>query len=296
MEKNCIMDDKKIEVSKNSRLHRLIARMPEAAREYGMWIINGSEECVSEPVNVENAGERRFEFYSLSCLVRGKGKLRLNNRTWQMNPGDGVLICPGDWHYYGGDGDFYVEDAIRFCGKIPDFMRKSGLIHSGMVHFGQVRKLLPLIKSAQSLAEADQLRTVLDLQQLLIELFNGKGGGENSPAESLLSAIHSAPPGHWWSVSELAQMRGISIDRLRREFLRHTGFLPKNYLEQFKLRQAAEFLISSALSVSETAYHFGYMDPYHFSRRFKHHFGVSPEHYRRIFAAGDTVSDDKLRH
>lgn len=174
-------------------------------------------------------------------------------------------------------------------------MRKNGLIHSGLVHFGQVRKLLPLIKGAQSLTEIDQLRAVLDLQQLLMELFTGRGAGECNPVETLLAKIHSSPAGHWWNVTELAQMRGISIDRLRREFLRHTGLLPKNYLEQFKLRQAAEYLISSPVSVSETALHFGYMDPYHFSRRFKHHFGVSPEHYRRIFAAGKLFSDDKLR-
>jgi AraC-like DNA-binding protein len=294
MEKNCIMNDKMIEVSKNSRFHRLIARMPESAADYGMWIINGSEECVSHPVDVEKADERRFEFYSLSCLVRGKGKLRINNRIYSMEPGDGVLICPGDWHYYGGDDDFYVEDAVRFCGRIPDFMRKNGLIHSGVVHFGQLRKLLPIIKMAQSLSETDQLRAVLALQDLLVKLFDA-GDNVEDPVDNLLSAIHSAPPEHWWSVAELAQLRGISIDRLRREFRRHTGMLPKNYLEQYKLRQAADHLLSSPESVAETALRFGYVDPYHFSRRFKHLFGFSPEYYRRMFAVSTRISDDKSR-
>jgi hypothetical protein len=42
MDKYYIMDDKKIEVSQSSRIHRLIACMPETAREYGLWIINGA--------------------------------------------------------------------------------------------------------------------------------------------------------------------------------------------------------------------------------------------------------------
>lgn len=58
---------------------------------------------------------------------------------------------------------------------------------------------------------------------------------------------------------------------------------PKRYLEEFKLRQAAELLVSGSLPVAEIAARLGYRDPYHFSRRFKHFAGVSPERYRREF-------------
>jgi AraC-like DNA-binding protein len=91
-------------------------------------------------------------------------------------------------------------------------------------------------------------------------------------------------------VAELAELRGISSDRLRREFLQHTGLLPKNYLEQFKLRQAANFLVSTSASVTETAMRYGYMDRYHFSRRFKMLFGISPDQYRKLFAVENPLS------
>ena len=98
--------------------------------------------------------------------------------------------------------------------------------------------------------------------------------------EALLETIRKAPPEHWWRVTELAELIGVSADTLRREFLRVTGLLPKAYIEQFKLRQAAEMLLTGKLSVSETALHFGYRDCYHFSRRFKFVFGLSPANYR----------------
>ncbi len=79
--------------------------------------------------------------------------------------------------------------------------------------------------------------------------------------------------------------------QFRREFLKHTGLLPKNYIEQFKLRQAAEQLLLQSASVNEIAAHFGYRDSYHFSRRFKHLFNLSPGQYRKFFRArsGETT-------
>ena len=308
MDKNCIMDDKKIEFSQTFHLHRLIARMPEAAREYGLWIINGSTQwCSVQQVDPERDEERCFEFYSLSHMFKGRGVLRIGSRIWDMKPGDAVLICPGDWHLYGGTGgEAYYEDSIRFCGKLPDFMRKNGLITSGKVHLGHVRKLVPLIEKSRSMAPHAWLKAAIELQELLMDICENKD--EQSPIESLLETIHAAPSDHWWSVSELAELRGISSDRLRREFLQHTGLLPKNYLEQFKLRQAAGFLISTSASVTETAMRYGYVDRYHFSRRFKMFFGISPDQYRKLFAvertaareAGEVsevseVSDDKSR-
>lgn len=292
MDKSCIMDDKKVKITSTPRLHRLIARMPEAAREYGLWIINGSIGAASGPITMEKMEDRRFEFYSLSHMFSGHGRLRIGSRTWEVSPGDAVLICPGQWHLYGGcDGFDYCEDAICFCGRVPDFMVKSGLLTSGVVHLGSVRRLVPVIETARSLSPNAWLKSALELQQLLLEVSAGRN---SSPMESLLETIHTSPPEHWWSVVELAELRGISCDRLRREFLRHTGMLPKNYLEHFKLRRAAEYMVTFSASVTDTAMRFGYMDRYHFSRRFKHLFGISPDQYRKLFSG--KISDDTLRH
>ena len=102
------------------------------------------------------------------------------------------------------------------------------------------------------------------------------------PVEELLEAIKSRPK-HWWTVEEMAEFCNLSPDQFRRNFRQHTGMLPKSYVEEFKLRQAAELLVSTALPVSEVAGRLGYRDPYHFSRRFKNFSGISPERYRREF-------------
>ena len=97
--------------------------------------------------------------------------------------------------------------------------------------------------------------------------------------EQVIAEIKKHPE-TWWTVEELARQCNWSVSQFRRNFMRHTGMLPKEYIEESKLRHSAELLLSSSLTVREIALRFGYRDPFHFSRRFKHRFGVSPESYR----------------
>ena len=55
--------------------------------------------------------------------------------------------------------------------------------------------------------------------------------------------------------------------------------LPKNYIEQFKMHRAAE-LLHNGCSITDTARQLGYRTAYHFSSRFRKHFGTSLGHFR----------------
>ncbi len=280
-------DDKKIDFYSDSQIsvHRLTGRIPELQKKYGLWIINTSTGGESASTGFETCQIRRFEFYSISHLFKGHGRLWLPNHGEQDLPvGSIVVIAPGDLNRYGGsNGQSYVEDSIRFCGPVADHLRAAGVIASRPQPFGPVRKLLPLIELSQDPSPDAQINANTQLQQLLVELYNQRRRRTAfSPMEELLETI-KARPDHWWTVRELAEYCNLSTDQLRRNFERRTGMLPKTYIEQFKLRQAAELLIASRLSISEIAERFGYLDPYHFSRRFKLLTGVSPEHYRREY-------------
>ena len=82
--------------------------------------------------------------------------------------------------------------------------------------------------------------------------------------------------------------------------MRHTGMLPKQYIEELKIRLAAALLLDSRLTVTEIAARFGYLDPYHFSRRFKQRVGVSPEKYRNAYmleqADGKAITIEKVQN
>ena len=269
-----------IEMDEGKGFHRIAARMPEFQREYGLWVIQGTIGNCAEVDGYEKRNLRFLDFYSLSHMYDGGGKLELNGTEREINPGNMVLICPGDYHRYGGvGGKSYYEDAICFCGSIADALRKKGVLRSGIYRGNPVRVIKPLVELSRDPAFNSSMRAALMLQELLIDLFESSGN-KTDPLESLLETIRKASPEHWWRVSELAELIDVSEDTLRREFLRKTGLLPKAYIEQFKLRQAAELLMTGDLPVSQIALHFGYRDYYHFSRRFKMVFGLSPVNYR----------------
>src|SRR5574344_499453 len=176
MDKNRMRNDKKIEFDHSGpiEVHRLLGTMPEFPRTCGFWIINGS---VNIHANAESYGRcqpRKFEFYSLSHLYDGGGRFQLGNGPEEtLEPGCWVLIAPGDLHRYGGaDEKPYIEDAIRFCGPIADRMREAGVIRSGCVRAGNVRRLPPIIELAQDPSNDAQINANAALQTLLVDLYN----------------------------------------------------------------------------------------------------------------------------
>ena len=288
MDKNRMANDKIIcyeQGAERPNVHRLLGTMPEFHRRYGLWIINAGCAGRSPVDGFAACRVRKFEFYSISHLVDGGGRCWIDGRgECVLHPGHLVVITPGLLNRYGGDGGKpYIEDSIRFTGPVADMLCNAGILRGGVCEFGAARKLLPIAELIQDPSNDAQINANITLQKLLVDLyFEQRRSRAPSPVEALLETI-KANPAHWWTVEEMAEFCNLSADQFRRNFLSHTGMRPKNYVEEFKLRLAAEQLLSTPLPVAEVAERLGYRDPYHFSRRFKNFAGVSPERYRREF-------------
>lgn len=82
------------------------------------------------------------------------------------------------------------------------------------------------------------------------------------------------------SISRLAEQCHISTGYLSRIFKKYAGESPSDILTRLKLNHAGELLLQDNLLIKEVADRIGYDDPYHFSRLFKNHYGMSPKHFR----------------
>lgn len=257
--------------------------MPEINRQYGLWLFRGGSSQVSPEDSYQRSTVRIFEFYSISHLFRGHGKLWLENGfETEMRTGDCVIITPGTRNIYGGFHDVYEEDTINFLGPVADMLMRAGVISNGIFPFGNVRRLLPLMELLRDPAANSQIQANIEFQKLLVDLYLAKCSRreEDYPLLERLLIELKENPRRWWTVREMAEMCNLSDDQLRRIFLRRTGVAPKLYADRLKLNQAASLLTDSEKSVAEIAAEFGYMDQYHFSRRFKAVMGMSPTRYR----------------
>ena len=76
-------------------------------------------------------------------------------------------------------------------------------------------------------------------------------------------------------ISDLAELVGMSEQRLSFCFNRAYGMRPMSFLIAQRLERAAQLLESDML-VKDVARAVGYEDPLYFSRLFKKHYGCSP--------------------
>jgi AraC-like DNA-binding protein len=229
---------------------------------------------------------RRFPYFVLTHLVGGDG-LYANEFTgkWQqIEPGWGIIATPSVQNRYGGNKKRFVEDSISFNGQLAHVLYSAGIVKDGLIYIGKERRLLPVINKLRegtivSLLEANTL-----LENLLLKLHREKvsqqGSAVSNKIERLLQRIQDTP-GKWWTVSQMAEYCNVSENYLRTLFRRHTGLSPKEYVDNFKMNRAVEMLNNPQVKVYEIAERLGYVDNYHFIRRFTKILGLPPGKYRK---------------
>jgi AraC-like DNA-binding protein len=279
----------KLEHPNPYEVHKAPKGIQQIHRDYGLWLISGGIENFTAPDSFYRCPERYFEFYSISHMHQGAGRLWLKPaREYEVKAGQCIIICPETLNRYGGiDGEPYVEDSLQFCGPAADMMCRAGIIRNGVFDFGEARRLMPIIKLLRDPAADSQINANIALQKLLVDLYNenrrSAAAGPDSAMDKLIETVKEQTE-RWWTVNEMAEFCNLSDDQFRRLFLKRTGMLPKIYIDRLKIQRAGELLVSRRLKVTEIAERLGYVDQYHFSRRFKKLTGMSPRRYRQAFA------------
>jgi AraC family transcriptional regulator len=78
------------------------------------------------------------------------------------------------------------------------------------------------------------------------------------------------------TVSGIAQTVGMSPHHFTRLFKKSTGQSPYEYVIEARVRKAKELLTTGEFTISEAAYHVGFVDQSHLTRHFKRVFGLPP--------------------
>jgi AraC-like DNA-binding protein len=87
-------------------------------------------------------------------------------------------------------------------------------------------------------------------------------------------------------VANMAEVAGLSVSQLQRDFKREFGINPNRYIQEVRIGVARHLLRTSHLSMSEISERCGYYDQAHFSHQFKASTGLSPLNYRSTYFRG----------
>jgi len=86
------------------------------------------------------------------------------------------------------------------------------------------------------------------------------------------------------TLAQMAANARCSIPTLTRQFNKHLGCSPIQWVLRFKMEHAADLLRTTSLRVDEIGEHVGISDAYYFSRLFKKTMNISPSAYRKQHA------------
>lgn len=100
----------------------------------------------------------------------------------------------------------------------------------------------------------------------------------------VLDLIHQNPEMEQ-TCEALAARTNLSASWFRTVFKKATGFAPKVYQRNLRLKQSITLLISTSLPVNQIADKCRFHSPYYFTRYFTKHVGSSPSKFRRNFKA-----------
>ena len=95
-----------------------------------------------------------------------------------------------------------------------------------------------------------------------------------------LRAIHT-DAAHPWTVPELAALSGLSRAAFARAFQHVLGQAPMQYLTEWRMTLARDYLRSGDLSLAEIAGRTGYTSAYAFAAAFRRHHGQPPGRWRQ---------------
>ena len=100
------------------------------------------------------------------------------------------------------------------------------------------------------------------------------------PLERVQEKIASHPS-HPWTVDELAGICHWSKGYFQRNCRKHLDCTPMELVYQYRLQKACALLVEGNLTLDVIAEVCGFVDAYHFSRRFKQEKGLPPGAWRR---------------
>jgi AraC family transcriptional regulator len=122
----------------------------------------------------------------------------------------------------------------------------------------------------------------VELLRLLDEDFEPRAGGRLAPWQFRRLRERIEAGGARPTVAELAELCGISVRHLHRQFLNLTGVTISDYVEAQLVSRAKGLLAGTGLSIRQIAMQSGFDHANSFSRTFRRATGMTPLHYRQL--------------
>ncbi|MEN8127224.1 MAG: AraC family transcriptional regulator [Planctomycetota bacterium] len=231
--------------------------------------------------------------YLLMCF-HNSSIIGIDDGEQVFEPTTIILWPPGSRQHYGNrkiEGSNWKHSWLHFEGTVAErFINKLGIPLARPTNFGGRTEIENIF--GEMLHELTVFREpIMSIVENLFEnlLLKVKRGFSNRDQEFVPHTILEAKiyidnnPELSHSLENLAELSGYSVPHFCVLFKKYFGEPPVKYANQARMDHAAYLLRDLNLTISQISDRLGFGDLFHFSKRFKKRFGLSPRQMRRMF-------------
>ncbi|MGO3170471.1 MAG: helix-turn-helix domain-containing protein [Bavariicoccus seileri] len=233
-----------------------------------------------------------YPVYHWLKTIKGAGTIAIGQQHIRLGVGQGILIPPTLPHSYDSTGTWLtqfvtfngtLETSIASIVGTSSYLFKESFFDNHYDHF---------IDDTITAYETDCLKpfdAAVDCFSFLLSLSKDQAMQEqagNSVYQDIIEpAIRKIQStfSHELSVGQLAQELFISPQYLTRLFTKYTGKSTQDYITDYRLNKAKEYLINSPhQTISTIASKCGYSSPSRFSETFRKKNKLTPSAFRKL--------------
>ena len=249
-------------------------------------VSGGCEHCAAD----YEVSRSDFSYLSVEFVAGGKGELLLGKQRCSLTPGVVFTYGPGVRHRIVTDSaNPLVKYFVDFAGKdAPGLMRRCGIEPGTMIQTSSPNELIVLFddlirNGARNTRFSAKICTLL-LEHLALKIAETAMplGTANTQAFATYRRCRQYIQDRFMSLGTLEQIAlecSVNAAYLCRLFRRFDSERPYQFLIRMKMNRAGELLQMQGAMVKQVAEDMGFDDQFHFSRTFRHVFGVPPSRF-----------------
>ena len=244
--------------------------------------------------------------YLFHYVISGTGTLiaadsKGMNQTFHIKSGQGFLIYPGCITHYFADVNIPWEYTwLEFDGlRVKEALDLTNLSMDNPVYHSRSAELRELMKDEMLYIvkhTGESPFSLIGHLYLFFDYLTSSCRREQFVQSERMSDYYIKEAINYIeqnfqndiSIENIAKICGINRSYLGKIFKKTIGRTPQEFLMNYRMTKAAELLKLTELSIADIGCAVGYENQLHFSRAFKHIYGVSPRNWRQIHKTGSS--------
>lgn len=233
------------------------------------------------------------DHYLIHYIISGMGYYKTGRKLYELHAGDTFLVYPNtEVLYYAAEQDPWEYAWVGFSGSdasmiltATDFTPEKPFITATPLGEDIHRQILHIYDARGNEFE-HAVEMTGRLYTMLAMFLHGAAHSttRNSANSYVQKGIEYISSNYSYAITveDIADYVGVSRSHLFRSFETVLGQSPKEYLTDFRMKQACYLLEHSDLSVTAIANSLGFDNSLYFSKTFHKQKQMSPKEYRKL--------------